>query len=136
MGAPTTGERLVHRTPGAVPPPLGVEWWDLTAGVSREHKRLITVVPVLPVRCPGAGAQAGRPPLLRGCAPGSSPVRTSSSAMSRTFRLAFIDACTSSWKAWSGVSLYRSMSTPLAWSMTARDSSAAWRLSARSRALW
>src|SRR3954470_20544866 len=34
--------------------------------------------------------------------------------MSWTLRLAFIDARASSWKAWSGVSLWRSMSTPLA----------------------
>ena len=50
--------------------------------------------------------------------------------MSRTFRWLCIDARARSWKAWSGVSLCRSMSTPLAWSMTARDSSASCRFSA------
>src|SRR5947209_5536775 len=52
-------------------------------GFPGEHKRLIRSVPFLPARCDVAGAETVRPPLFRGFAAGSSPVCTSSSAMSR-----------------------------------------------------
>src|SRR3954469_1340237 len=54
--------------------------------------------------------------------------------MSRTLMLVFIEAWTSTWNAWSAVSLCRSIRMPLAWSTTAREFSAAWRLAARFRA--
>ena len=67
--------------------------------------------------------------------PSSSPVATKRSAMSRTFVFVSIETRASAWKAWSAVTLNRSMSTPLAWSMTAREASATSRFFARSSAL-
>ena len=77
--------------------------------------------------CPRPTAQPAQPV-------GSSPVATNRSATSRTLVLVSIDTRVSAWKAWSAVSLNRSMRMPLAWSMTARESSAVCRCSARSTA--
>jgi hypothetical protein len=55
--------------------------------------------------------------------------------MSRTLVLLCIDTRASAENAWSALILKRSIRMPLAWSMTARESSAARRCSARSTAV-
>src|SRR3712207_340559 len=70
---------------------------------------------------------AGAPPA--GQVPRSTPVAASCSATSRSFTLLRWEAWVSRVKAWSGVTLNRSMRMPLACSMTAREAIARRRFS-------